>query len=121
MRVLVVDDDPLVRESCRRILSEEHEVLTSDSAAAALGVIAAGGVHLVLADLMMPARDGFSLIAEVIERWPSLRVLAMTGYSTASIRERCVALGAAGFVPKPFAPDELLTAVRESLAGCARR
>ena len=123
MRLLVVDDDPLVLESCRRILAEEHEVLLARGAEEALEILEAAGrpgsaregsargCDLVLADLMMPARDGFSLIEEARRRWPGLPVLAMSGYDTANVQARCRALGALGFVPKPFSPDELLTAV----------
>jgi len=115
MRVLVVDDDAIVLESVRRVLEPEgHEVVAVPSAARAVEHLAGEGCDIMLLDVKMPVRDGYSLLDEVGRRWPGTSVVIMSGYPTPDTIAGGMALGARAFIPKPFSPDELL-AVLESM------
>lgn len=117
MTVLVVDDDPIVLSSCRRVL--EGDGVSVDVVADADQAIVA--LHerpycLVLVDVKMPNRDGFSLIREIRQVWPALPIVVMSGYDTAETVAEGMRLGANRFIAKPFSPDELLQAVRSALS-----
>jgi DNA-binding response OmpR family regulator len=116
VKVLVVDDDPIVLESCKRILQEEG-IGVSLTASAAEGLEALEGQRydLLIADVKMPEVDGLQLLALARKRHPRVPVLLMSGYPTgdtvAAVREG----GADGFLPKPFTPEELLAGVRAAI------
>jgi DNA-binding NtrC family response regulator len=113
MRILIVDDDAIVLESCLRVLEPEgHVVEAVPSADEALSRLSGGPCDLLLVDVKMPVRDGFSLMSEVARRWPALPVIVMSGYPTEETIGQGMAMGAAAFVPKPFSPDELLETIR---------
>ena len=112
MNILVVDDDAMVLESCRRILSDAGmTVETAADALAALGLLEKGQrFDLMVTDIKMPGQDGFSLLAKVKACHPGLAVLIMTGYLVGDIRRQAQRLGAS-CLSKPFTPDELVDAV----------
>jgi DNA-binding NtrC family response regulator len=113
MRMLVVDDDAIVLESCRRILESAgiDAVLTS-SAKDALNVLAEDSFDLMLVDVIMPEYDGIYLMGSVRERWPRMPVIVMSGYPTPEVMARGRSAGAYYFIAKPFDPGELLDAIR---------
>lgn len=117
MHVLIVDDDPIVVESCRRILAAEGFHLTiAGNAESAISILASdASVDMILTDIKMPKQDGFQLIAYTSAAHPDLPVLMMTGYLTPETVERGRQSGADGFIAKPFTPDELVTAVRNTV------
>lgn len=117
-KILVVDDDPIVLESCRRILEpEEYSVVCVPSADDAFDNLEMGYFDLMIMDIKMPQQDGFYLLGKVKEKWPldrflELPVLVMTGYPTPETLRELQKSGARQFIPKPFTPDELLAAVQ---------
>jgi DNA-binding NtrC family response regulator len=114
MKLLVVDDEAVVLESCRRILEAEgFEVLMVPNANEALITLKDTEVSMLLIDVKMPERDGMYLMERVREHWPQLPMLIMSGYHTDETIEEALQRGAAFFVAKPFTPDELLHAVRQ--------
>lgn len=113
MRVLIVDDDPIVAESCRRILAAEgfHPIVAGD-AERAMSILASGTpLDLMLTDIKMPKQDGFHLVARAKQVNAGIPVLMMTGYLTPETVQRGRQSGANGFLAKPFTPSELVTAV----------
>ena len=114
-RILIVEDDPSVLEACCRIVRPEGMLVkTAVNAGEAMDLILADLFDVVLTDLKMPGQDGLTLAAAIRKIRPELPVLAMTGYmpeTTAGQVEKYVA----GFVPKPFTPDELLSVIRRVL------
>jgi DNA-binding NtrC family response regulator len=118
-KILVVDDDPLVLESCRRILeSEEYLVVCALSANDAFDNLEMDHFDLMIMDIKMPRQDGFYLLGKVKEKWPvdrfrELPVLVMTGYPTQETLRELKKGGIHHFIPKPFTPDELLAAVQK--------
>lgn len=110
-RILIVEDDPAVLDACCRILRPEGMfVRTAENAGDALNFIRDEQFDLVLTDLKMPGQDGLALAAAIGKIRPGLPVLVMTGYmpeTTAGQMEKLVA----GFIPKPFTPEELLSVI----------
>ncbi|MEW6755491.1 MAG: response regulator [Candidatus Latescibacterota bacterium] len=115
-RILVVDDDPVVLASCRRVLEAEgFEVVVAASADQAVEAQSSGTFDMLLVDVMMPERDGTWLAHRIRSQWPGVPICVMTGYATPETRTAAGRAGAATFLAKPFTPDELLEAVRETL------
>ncbi len=122
MRILVVDDENIVLESCRRVLEAEgFEVVLVASAEDALDALENERFSLVLLDLKMPKRDGQFLIGEIKKMAVHIPIIVMTGYSTLSTIKGVSNLGIEQFIAKPFTPDELLEAVKEVLETSASR
>jgi DNA-binding NtrC family response regulator len=113
MRILVIDDEAVVLESCRKILSSEgFEVVLVSTVEDALMALDKDDFSVVLIDIKMPERDGLSLMEELKERAERIPMVVMSGYHTAETVEEATSRGAVAFIPKPFTPDELLSAVR---------
>jgi DNA-binding NtrC family response regulator len=118
MRILVVDDDKIVLDSCTRVLaSEGYEVYTAISAGDALNTLEVSTFDLLLIDVKMPEEDGISLMHQVQQQWPDIPMILMSGYSTTATMEEGVQMGAGVFLSKPFTPDELSESVTRALAG----
>jgi DNA-binding response OmpR family regulator len=114
MKLLVVDDEAVILESCRRILEAEgFEVLIMPNADEALIALKGTEVSLLLIDVKMPGHNGMYLMERVRERWPQLPILVMSGYHTDETIEEARQQGANIFLAKPFTPDELLHAVHQ--------
>ncbi len=115
--VLVVDDDPFFRTFCSDVLRQEgFEVQVASSGREALGALAREGFDLVLADIYMPEMTGLELLQAVKARSPSLDVLIMTGYASIDTAVRALKQGAADYLRKPFAAQELVAVVESTLA-----
>jgi len=116
MKLLVVDDDKVVLDSCRRILEAEgYTVVLTSSARDAVARLEAEAFDLLLVDVIMPEYDGIYLIGTVRQKRPTLPVLVMSGYPTPETISSGLSAGATHFIAKPFTPDELLAAVRKAL------
>jgi len=119
-RFLVVDDHEVVRRGLKEVLSEAFpdaqltDAATSEEAAAAL---AKGGWDLVLLDINLPGRGGLELLEEAKRMWPTLPVLMVSAYPEEEYAVRCLRAGAAGYLTKNSASDELVAAARKALAG----
>lgn len=114
MKILVVDDENIVLESCRLVLQTEgYEVILVSSSEAALKIIEEIDPSLLLIDLKMPGHDGMYLMGEVKQKRPDIPILVMSGYATKETIDEVALRGAAAFIPKPFTPDELLETIRQ--------
>lgn len=118
MRILIVDDDAIVLESCRRILEAEGiSVRAAENATKAQAVLETEPpFELILTDIKMPGKDGFQLIRLAKERFPEMAVLMMTGYLIPETIRKGTERGADGFIAKPFTPEELIASVHEALS-----
>jgi len=120
-KILVVDDEGIVHDSCRRVLEAEgFEVLMVASADSALQVLEDERPLLLLVDLKMPEHDGIYLMQRVKERWTEIPMIVMSGYHTVETIAEAAKHGAATFIPKPFTPDELLETIRQVIEKGAR-
>ncbi|MFB3880466.1 MAG: response regulator [Armatimonadota bacterium] len=116
-RILVVDDEPGMREGCRRILSSEgHRVTTAASGEEALSLFSEGAFDLVLLDLKMPGMSGLDLLACLRGIDADAVYIMVTAYATLETAVEATRSGAYDYVAKPFTPDELVGVVSKGLA-----
>ena len=114
--VLVVDDEPVVRDAVRRVLGEEGlAVVGVPDAERALAHPGFADCRLVVCDLMLPGGSGLDALRAMRARRPELPIIIITGYGTPDHADRVLAAGASAFLPKPFDQSELSTLVRRAL------
>jgi len=116
-RILVVDDEQIMREGCTRILSKENwEVVTAVNGETGLKAVKKGdGFDVVLLDLMMPGISGMEVLEALRQVDVNLLVIVITGYATVESAVEAMKKGAYDFVPKPFTPDQLRIVVQRAL------
>ncbi len=120
-RVLIADDHPLVRDGLRTVISvafDRTELFEASSVAEAIAIIdREGDFDLVLLDLNMPDADGFSGLAALRDRFPSIPVVMVSGEVEAGLVGAAIANGAAGFIPKSLKRSAIVAAIQSILAG----
>lgn len=115
-RMLVIDDEPIVLESVRKIFSEEgFEVTTTDKPEEGLRLAGEKVFDVILVDWKMPGFDGMDVVEELDRRAPDATVVMISGYPTVSRATEAMKRGAMDFVPKPFTPEEIKEAVKKAL------
>ena len=120
MRVLIIDDHEVVRRGLREILCENFTGLIIDQARdsrEALEQIVARNWDLILLDINLPGRSGLDLLKEIRLRSASSRVVVISAYPEDDFAVRALKLGAAGYLTKASAGDELVAAARKAMAG----
>src|SRR5271169_1523093 len=116
-RILIIDDEEIIRESCRRVIEPAgYEVRTAKEGREGLQLLNAGRVDLVLTDLKMPDIDGIEVLIKIKENWPDTQVIIMTGYGTVNTAVRAMKMGVFDYIEKPFSPDDLLALVDRALS-----
>jgi len=116
MKILVTDDSPTSRAIISRLVGDVYDIRTASNGAMALEAVAAGGIDLLLLDLLMPGMDGISVLAALRARGSPVPVVVVTADIQESTRSRVLALGARGIVNKPLTRDKLVAAVTSALA-----
>ena len=115
-RILVVDDEPRIRDACKLVLEEcGYEVSLASTGAQALEKIPADHFDIVLLDLMMPEMSGFEVLARVKLLDPDTAVIVITGYATLEHSVDAMKKGAFDFIPKPFTPEHLRVTVAKAI------
>ena len=120
MRILLADDHQVVRRGLRQILQEEFKparIAEADDCAQTVELVAAEPWDLVLLDINMPGRGGFDALAEIKRLRPGLPILVLSAAPEADYAVRALKAGAAGYINKQFASDELIVAIRKVLGG----
>jgi DNA-binding NtrC family response regulator len=123
LNVLVVDDEEVLCQSVEKILKRKgHQITAATAVADALKLLDAGSRYdLIVADLMMPHAGGVELLKAVQASWPEIPVLIITGFSSIASAIETAKLGAAGYLPKPFTPQEFENAVEGVLEHSASK
>jgi DNA-binding response OmpR family regulator len=118
--VLVVDDEPVVRDAIRLVLEQEgFSVACVAEAEAALDHPALATCRLVICDIMLPGRSGLEVVPVLRRRRPELPILIVTGRATSDLAAQTLEAGATAFLAKPFDDTELMTLVRRVLGPTA--
>ena len=120
IKVLLVDDHPVVREGLRGMLDGEDDIAVvaeAGSAAEAVAAARAGEPDVVLMDLRMPGGDGVEATVRVLAQRPQARVVVLTTYETDADILRAVEAGAAGYLLKDATRQELAQAIRAAARG----
>ncbi len=110
--LLVVDDEEAICEGCQRIFSRHgFQVHKTNSAREGLDLANGRDYSAILLDIKMPEMDGIEFLEQLRVRKPSVPVILMTGFPSVPNAVSAVRLGAAGYVMKPFTPEEITQAV----------
>jgi DNA-binding NarL/FixJ family response regulator len=120
IRLLIVDDHPVVRDGLRGVFAGLDEFVVVGEAgdgAEALAVVARGGVDVVLMDLRMPGMGGVEAIAQLKARHPDVHVLVLTTYDGDRDVLPAIEAGATGYLLKDVPRDELVRGVRAAYEG----
>jgi DNA-binding NtrC family response regulator len=113
--VLVVDDDPGLREAFRLILEDDYEVLEAAGGAQALEVVRSTPVDLVLLDIRLPDIDGIEVLERIKAFDDGVEVILVTAVQTVRTAVAAMKLGAFDYLTKPFEEDEITAVVRRAL------
>ena len=107
IKVLVVDDEAIIRESLRDWLSDVgHQVLTAENGSKALEIIEKEKPGVAIVDLVMPGMDGIELLKKVREISPSIEVIIITAYGSIPTAITAMREGAYDYIEKPFCPEK---------------
>lgn len=122
IRVLLADDHAIVRAGLRELLTATGDITVIGEATNGQDTLAAvreGGFDVLVLDMSMPGRSGIELIKLVKAEQPKLRVLVLSMHSEKQYAVRAVKAGAAGYLTKESAADELVSAIRRVAGGGA--
>ena len=120
MRILIVDDHEVVRRGLKQIVLEEFPDSACGEAresAQARELLTRDDWDLILLDINIPGRNGLELLEELHSLKPSLPVLILSAYPEQDFAVRALKLGAAGYLTKQSASDELIAAIRKTREG----
>jgi len=116
IKILLIDDEEIVLESCTAILrGEAYELATASDGTRGLALLQEIRPDIVVVDLKMPGLSGFDVLERIREADPTIVTLVMTGYATVQSAVEAMKRGAYDFLPKPFTPDEFRLIVRRSV------
>jgi DNA-binding NtrC family response regulator len=116
-RILVVDDEAVIRDGVKRILERSNmEVATSSGGRAALAMMQETDFDLVVTDLKMPGMNGIEVLKAIKVLQPEVPVIIITGYSTVDTAVEAMKNGAFDYIAKPFTPDQITEKVNKALA-----
>jgi len=114
---LVIDDEPIVCQSVRRILSKQScAVEEAFDVDAALQKMKLHKYDLVILDLKMPKQTGMEVLESLQKNYPDVPVVMVTGFASIETAIEATKAGAYNFIPKPFTPEELTKVAQEALA-----
>ncbi len=123
-KILVIDDDVIVRETIVQILEDGgYQVLSAEDGKRGMAAFRSERPDLVITDIVMPEQEGIQTITEMLKSKPGTKIIAISGagrIGNTDFLKIAQALGAMDAIPKPFDPDELLTVVKNCLAGRGR-
>jgi CheY-like chemotaxis protein len=113
MKILVIDDDHLVRYTLSKILSSNgYEVVTASDGKRGMAVLRAEHPDVVITDIIMPEQEGIDTIIQIRRERPAIKIIAISGggrIRNIDFLEMAQSLGANGVLAKPFEADELLS------------
>lgn len=114
-RILVVDDEEIVRRSYSRVLNGAHcDAETAWSGQQALEALSREPFDVVLLDLRMPGCDGIDVLRSIRRRWPDSQVVVITGYPTLETAKEAVRLGVYDYLSKPVGPETVIRVARDA-------
>ena len=120
IRLLIADDHEIVRDGLKRILATTSDIQVADEAAsgeAALALVKANDYDVAMLDMSMPGLSGIDLIKRLKLEKPKLRILVLSMHGEQQYAARTLKAGAAGYLNKDSASDQLLSVLRKLAAG----
>ena len=117
--ILIVDDEPIVRESIRDWLTDAgYYVATAETGEEALEMIEKQDFSVMILDIRLPGKTGITVLKEVKALKPEIKSIVITAYPSNELATEAMKLGAIDYLIKPIAPDDLERLIRETLAKC---
>ena len=114
-RIVVIDDDPEIRDAMSRILAGyDYEVFTAEDGSKGLELVAKENPSIVLTDIKMPGMDGIEVLRRVKERSPDAEVIVVTGHGEMDLAIQALQLEASDFINKPISKQSLTVALRRA-------
>lgn len=116
IRVAVADDHPIVRAGVCGILSSDRSIRVvgeAEDGQQAIELIRKGGIDVLVLDLAMPGRAGLSLLRQVRDEAPDLRIVVFSAYDPVSHKDRSIALGASAYLAKDTRPTEIIATIHQ--------
>jgi two-component system invasion response regulator UvrY len=120
IRVVIADDHTMVRHGLRRVLSSEpdiHIVAEAANGQQVLDVVKADHVDVVVLDITMPGRNGLEILKELRKSFPKVAVIMLSMHPKDQYGVRVIKAGAAAYISKESAPEELVNALRIAARG----
>jgi DNA-binding NarL/FixJ family response regulator len=121
MKILIVDDHALIREALHTVIKElkrETVILEASNSRQAMHIVEEHpDLSLILLDLNLPDRDGFSVLGELRERYATIAIIILSALNDQDKVKRAFSLGALGFIPKTTERDVMLRAIQLVLSG----
>ena len=120
IRILIADDHPIVRKGMINMISDEPDmkvVCEASNGNQVMDLIKVHDVDFVILDISMPGKSGFEVLDMLKNVLPDLPVLMLSALSEEIYASKSLKAGAAGFINKETAPEELITAIRKIMSG----
>ena len=120
VRVLIADDHAIVREGLKQILADTGDIVVAGDAGSggdAIRMARAASFDVLLLDISMPDRSGIEVLKQVRQEFPKMAVLMLSMHREDQYAIRSLKAGAAGYLNKQSAPDELVNAIRQVAQG----
>lgn len=121
MKILVIDDHVLIREALRGVLKElSHDAVLFDasSCSQAMQIVSEhADIGLILLDLNLPDRDGFDVLAELREQYPTISVVVLSALQDRAVVLKALDWGASGYIPKSAKREVMISALKLVFAG----
>ncbi|MCK5487322.1 MAG: response regulator, partial [Desulfobacterales bacterium] len=116
IRILFVDDEERLRDTCSRLLTGRgYDVTTSENGKMALEILANVSLDLILLDLKMPVMGGEEALEIIAKKHPDMPVIVITGHGTIDTAIECMRKGAYDFITKPFDTEQLLLTIERAV------
>lgn len=122
IRVLIVDDDPLVRSALSHFVARDPEITVigqAEDGYEAIDFIESDRPDVVMMDVQMPGMNGIEATAAISERWPDVRILAVTTLDGSDTVLPMLSAGASGYLLKDSSAESIVTGVREVHSGAS--
>ena len=113
LKILVVDDEPYIREVLQQLLETEgYETRSADSGFSALEAVHDFSPHIIFLDIRMPEMDGFQCLRRIKECAPHSQVVMISGFATLEMARRSLEIGAFDYIEKPLSFDHIREVIR---------
>ena len=114
--VLIVDDEPIVRESIRDWLQNAgYHVYTAESGEEALSLVEKQDFSVIVIDVRLPGKTGVKVLTEIKQQKPHIKSIVITAYPSAELAAEAMKLGAIDYLIKPVNPDDLEKLIQSTL------
>ena len=115
-KILIIDDEEIVIQSCTQILkTDNYDIVTASNGTEGLEILTKINPDLVFVDLKMPGISGFEVLDQIHDYDPTIVTIVITGFATVSSAVEAMKKGTFDFLPKPFTPDELRLITKRGL------